>query len=244
MIPRFFVDAPLGASPGITLPAAAAHHALNVLRLRDGDPITLFNGRGGEYPGRLRVLGGATASVDLGARDDREAEAPIDVTIAQCLAGADKMDWIVQKAVELGAAAIQPLTSERCVLRLSGVRADKRVDHWRGVAIAASEQCGRNRVPPVGPIQPLAAWLQGPIPDAGARYLLSPNRGGPLLAQASGSQPITLLVGPEGGMAPGEERMAIELGFVPATLGPRVLRTETAAAAALAALLARFGDFG
>ncbi|NTV11970.1 MAG: 16S rRNA (uracil(1498)-N(3))-methyltransferase, partial [Zoogloea sp.] len=161
MNPRFFCQAGLVPETEITLPVAVAHHADRVLRLAVGDAITLFDGAGGECEGVLTALGKA-ASARLGPRIAVERESPLAVTLVQALASGDKMDWIVQKAVELGAAGVQPVAAERSVLKLAGERAEKRVAHWREVAVSACEQCGRNRLPEVGEVLSLAHWLALP----------------------------------------------------------------------------------
>ncbi|WP_233233707.1 16S rRNA (uracil(1498)-N(3))-methyltransferase [Bordetella sp. LUAb4] len=157
-IPRFFVDLPLVAHSRIALPEAAAHHAVRVLRLRDGAPLCLFNGQGGEYTGVLHVEGRA-AAVELGAFDPREAELDGAITLVQGLPSGDKMDWIIEKAVELGVHAIVPIAARRSVLQLSGARQDKRLTHWRRIALSASEQCGRNRLLHVAEPVTLEQWL-------------------------------------------------------------------------------------
>jgi len=238
---RFFLDAPLAAEGRFALPRALTHHALRVLRLRDGDAVTLFNGRGGEYHGRLVAAGqkADSASVEIMAFDPREAELPFAVTIAQGLSGGDKMDWTIEKAVELGAAAIQPLACARSVVRLNAERAAKRQLHWQALVDAACAQCGRNRVPPVHAPAALRDWLSG-VPANALKLMLSPRgeRALSAIAAPRPDQAVLLLVGPEGGFAPEEEAAAQAAGFLPVTIGPRILRTETAAAAALAMLAA------
>jgi 16S rRNA (uracil1498-N3)-methyltransferase len=241
MTSRFFCPTPLAARGLIELPPQAAHHALRVLRLAAGDAVTLFDGAGGEYPGRI-VEAGRAVRVQLGERLEIERESPIEITLAQALPSGDKMDFVVQKAVELGVARIQPLAAARSVLRLTGERAERRVAHWRSVAIAACEQCGRNRVPEIGPILDLRQWL-GRLPqDNGlARMLLcagAPHR----LRDAAVRGGCLFLVGPEGGFAEEEAAAARRAGFADLSLGPRILRTETAGPAALAALAALYGD--
>jgi 16S rRNA (uracil1498-N3)-methyltransferase len=236
---RFFIDAELSVGTTLPLPKALSHHALRTLRMADGDGLTLFNGRGGEYAGRLLVSGGrnAEALVELQAFDEREAELPFAITVAQGLSGGDKMEWTIEKAVELGATAIQPLACARSVVRLSPERAAKRLLHWRALCEAASAQCGRNRVPAVhAPLDP-QAWL-AQLPASSLKLLLSPRASTALQAVAAPTLPVYLMVGPEGGFTPAEEDAAQRAGFLPVSVGPRVLRTETAAAAALAMLYA------
>jgi 16S rRNA (uracil1498-N3)-methyltransferase len=240
--PRFYVDGPLAAPTTVTLPAGVAHHVLRALRLREGDELVLFDGRGGEYAGKLAVSGKQAFAV-LERFDPREAESPLPVTLVQALAGGDKMDWVVEKAVELGVAAIQPVQSERSVVRLQGERADKRRAHWQAIAVAASEQCGRNRVVPVQPILRLDEWLAQPLAAGAAHLVLHPDESAPLWERLPAPQPVVLLIGPEGGWSEREVQAARAAGYLPARCGPRVLRTETAGLAVLAALQARHGDF-
>lgn len=172
---------------------------------------------------------------------DVERESPLDVTLAQAVSSGERMDFTLQKAVELGVRAIQPLASERSVVKLAGERADKRVAHWQGVVNAACEQSGRNRVPVVAPIQPFLHWLGTPHP--GLNLLLSPQADAPLSALPRPEGPITLLIGPEGGFGRNEVEAALSVGFTPVRLGARILRTETAALATLATMHALWGDF-
>lgn len=242
MLPRFYVAAGLAPGASIELPPEAAHHAVRVLRLGEGDAVVLFDGSGGEWRARLQRAGPAVRAV-LDAFDAEDREAPIRVTLVQGLPAADKMDWIVQKCTEIGVAAIRPVAARRSVVKLSGERMARRVQHWQQVAVAACEQCGRNRVPEVAPLVDLPHYLGMPAPEGETRLLLMPG------AQASLSQlnkqagGVTLMIGPEGGFEDGEVRAALAAGFEPVALGPRVLRTETAGAAMLAALMARWGDF-
>ncbi|WP_179404811.1 16S rRNA (uracil(1498)-N(3))-methyltransferase [Burkholderia guangdongensis] len=246
-VPRFFVDAALRAGDVLALPPDVARHA-HVLRLQPGDALALFDGSGGQYRAELVEIDKRAALARLDAFEPADAEPPYRVTLAQGIAGGDKMDWVIEKAVELGAAAIMPLSTARGVVRLSGERAEKRVAHWRGIVRASCEQCGRNRVPDVAPVQGYDAWL-ATLPDAPAdgelRLLLSPRASIPFAAlpAAPPAAPVTLLIGPEGGLAPAEENAARERGFTAVSLGPRVLRTETAGAAVLAALAARWGGW-
>jgi 16S rRNA (uracil1498-N3)-methyltransferase len=236
-IHRLFVDRELRPDAGIELPEAAAHHAIRVLRLRDGDPVALFDGRGGEYEARLSVAGRGVVTAHTGTHQDVERESPLSVVLVQGVSSSDKMDFTVQKAVELGVAAIHPVLTERAVVRLNDERGEKKLAHWRRIAIAACEQCGRNRLPEIA--APVA--LDRYRASGGAKVLLSPAATRKLSTLATG--PLTLAAGPEAGFSDGEERLLERAGFVPASLGPRTLRTETAALAALAALNALAGDF-
>ena len=240
--PRFYIPVPLAAPARLALPAAAAHHAARVLRLQVGDELTLFNGVGGEYAARIVVIGKQEVTVDIGRHDPVERESLLDVTLVQALSSAERMDFTIQKAVELGVTQIVPVESERCVLRLQGERAAKRVQHWQQVVISACEQCGRNRVPKIGPITVLSVWLASAKRDT-QRWLLLPEADTSLRDLARPLQPVELLVGPEGGFTDAEIEAAQRQGCQPLRLGPRVLRTETVAPAALAAMQVLWGDF-
>lgn len=240
--PRFYYPDALDSGRHVELPEQAAHHAARVLRLKPGDPVILFNGRGGEFEAAIEHIGKHSVAVAVGARRDPERESPLAVTLAQAISGGEKMDYTLQKAVELGIGHIQPLFSERSVVRLSGERADKRVQHWQNVVIAACEQCGRNRVPTVAPILPLETWLAGEAKE-GLRLMLAPGAARALRELPRPAGAVTLLIGPEGGFSPNEAKAAEICGFQGVRLGPRILRTETAALAALAAMQALWGDF-
>ncbi|MHA3904654.1 16S rRNA (uracil(1498)-N(3))-methyltransferase [Castellaniella sp. WN] len=235
--PRFFCEIPLAASGRIELPPAPAHHALRVLRLADGAPLVLFDGRGGQYPAALRIEG-RRALAELGAHEAVESELRGRLVLIQGLASGDKMDWIVEKAVELGVAELRPVAAERSVLRLSGPRLDKRLDHWRAVARAASEQCGRNRLMIVHPPAPLATCLEAV--NGPALFCHPAGRLDFRAALADVHDSLALMVGPEGGWSPEELALARRRGLTGVRFGARVLRTETAGlalAAAAAALL-------
>ena len=231
--PRLFLSGPLHAGP-LELPAAAARH-VQVLRMRPGADLALFDGGGGEW--RARLLG--AGRVELLEHVAVERESPQRVTLALGMPANERMDWLVEKATELGAAALQPLVTRRSVLRLSGERAGRRVAHWQGIAIAACEQCGRNRVPEIAPVREFAAWLTHlgrPLPGVQPerRVLLSPDAApGAFAAPLATMESALVLSGPEGGLSEAEEAMARDAGFVAATLGPRVLRADTAPLAAL-----------
>jgi 16S rRNA (uracil1498-N3)-methyltransferase len=221
------------------LPDRAARH-LAVLRLRRGDEITLFNGEGAEFTAELtRVSTGGTFARVL-SRHEFERESPLLISLAQCLSAGDRMDTTLQKATELGVSRIVPIASERSVVRLSGDRAEKRVAHWRNVVVAACEQCGRNRIPEVAPITEISALLDLANGEA-LRLLLAPGAERNLKHLAPPGE-VTLLVGPEGGLTPREKQLAERAGFLPVRFGPRVLRTETAPLAAIAAMQTLWGD--
>ena len=245
-MPRFFVAGPLVAGEIMPLPDDVVRH-VHVLRLQTDDTVHLFNGSGGEYRGRLVEIGKRTAIVQLDEFTDREAEPPYRVTLAQGVAGGDKMDWLIEKAVELGVSSVVPLTAERGVVRLSGDRASRRQVHWQALVRAACEQCGRNRVPDVMAPQDLEKWLGSfpPAQDGELRLLLSPRAqlGFASLPASAPAAPVTVAIGPEAGFSPAEEAAIVDAGFATLGLGPRVLRTETAGIAVLAALAARWGGW-
>jgi 16S rRNA (uracil1498-N3)-methyltransferase len=236
-VPRLYLDAVLEPQARIEFPGDAAHHAARVLRLQEGDAVVLFDGRGGEYEARLSLPGRGQVVAETGARHDIERESPLAVTLVQALSSSEKMDFTIRKAVELGVVAIQPVMSAKSVVRLSAEREAKKLAHWKRVAIAACEQCGRNRIPEIQ--EPVA--LDRYRPPAGSKILLSPSGSGRLADLAKG--PVVLAAGPEAGFSDSEEQVLLRAGFLPVRLGPRILRTETAALAALAALNALAGDF-
>jgi 16S rRNA (uracil1498-N3)-methyltransferase len=236
-MPRFYCPQPLATGAVVDLPESVAHH-LHVVRMQPGAALTLFDGRGGQYAATLADIGKKRASAAVLAHEAVEAELPWAVTLAQGLPEGAKMDWIIEKAVELGVAAVQPLAAQRSVVRLSGERAEKRHAHWQGVIVAASEQCGRNRLAQLAPVADFQRWLGAPPAAAQPRILLSPRATQSLAgwAQAHSAQALTLMVGPEGGFTREEEDAALAAGALALSMGPRVLRTETAALAAMAML--------
>jgi 16S rRNA (uracil1498-N3)-methyltransferase len=247
-MPRFFCPAPLRTGDVLDLPAGAARH-VQVLRLQPGDSITLFNhgpgveaaSPGGEFEARVTLMGRSQVQVEIGAHANVEREAQRVVHLALGMPANERMDWLVEKAAELGVASIQPLMTERSVLRLAAERATKKVEHWQSVAIAACEQCGGNRVPTVHAVKTLTQWLGSlNLTQAGApkAMLLSLGEGTQALRGVElGAATALFLSGPEGGLSRNEESAAMVAGFVPVTLGPRVLRSETAALTALALLV-------
>jgi len=239
-MPRFYCPPPLSTGHLVALPAPVAHH-LHVLRMQPGAALALFDGRGGQYTATLAEIGKKHASAHIDAFEDVEVELPYAVTLAQGLPEGSKMDWIIEKAVELGVAAVQPLAAKRSVVKLSGERAEKRHAHWEGVIVAASEQSGRNRLAQLAPPAESRRFLQTPAGQA--RILFSPRATQSLAdwARVTPPQALTVLVGPEGGFDADEEAAALASGAIALSLGPRVLRTETAGLAALAALAALWG---
>jgi 16S rRNA (uracil1498-N3)-methyltransferase len=234
-MPRFHCPAPLATGQSLELPQGAARH-VQVLRLQPGAVITLFNGEGGEFEAVVEHMGRSDVRVQVGAHLALEREAPREVHLAVGMPANERMDWLVEKATELGAASIQPLVAERSVLKLNSERAQKKRGHWQGIAIAACEQCGRNRVPPIHEVMDMARWLALPQPQLLRLVLSLSSPARPLMEAAYGSAPVLILSGPEGGLTAQEEQAALAQGFQPASLGARVLRAETAPLAVLAAL--------
>ena len=244
-MPRFYCPAALESGAILDLPVNAARH-VQVLRLQPGDSITLFNGgsdmggQGGEFEASIERMGRSEVQVRVGMHHIIERQAARILHLAVGMPANERMDWLVEKAAELGVASIQPLMTERSVLRLAAERASKKVEHWQSVAIAACEQCGGNRVPLVHGVKTLTQWLSGlGAADTAAprRLLLSLGEGTQVLKPMDlGHHSALFLSGPEGGLGLAEERAAVAAGFAPVTLGPRVLRAETAALAALALL--------
>jgi 16S rRNA (uracil1498-N3)-methyltransferase len=239
-VPRIFVDAEFAAGAAVALPEAAARHLVQVLRLSAGAAFTIFNGRGGEFDAVLEAAGKRGASARVLAHHAVDRESPLRVVLAQCVSKGERMDYTVQKAAELGVAEIVPLTSANSVVRLDGERWEKKLDHWRGVIVSACEQCGRTRIPRLHPVTSLDGW----VPQApGLRLILAIGATQSLRTIPVPSQPISLLAGPEGDFSSTELQQARDCGFAPISMGPRILRTETAGIAALAAIQALWGDW-
>jgi 16S rRNA (uracil1498-N3)-methyltransferase len=237
--PRFFVETDLTAGASVDLPASVAHHAGHVLRLRDGDVVVLFNGRGGEYEGRLAAR---ARRVEVVRHDPVERESPVAITLVQSWIAIDKMEWVVEKAVELGVSRIVLAPARRSVVQLDGARLARRLERLRDIAVAACCQCGRNRVPALEACDDARSALERGG-DGATGLMLQPDAARSLVDIAS-SRPgaLALAIGPEGGFEASELALAARLGYQPARLGTRVLRTETAGLAALAALQAAVGD--
>lgn len=238
---RFYYPYPLEVGAQIELPPDILHH-LHVLRLQPDDVITLFHGDGGEYGASILQIEKKHALLEVKTFSPREAELPYALTLAQALPEGSKMDWIIEKAVELGVAGVQPLAAQRSVTRLSGERLEKRQAHWQGIVIAASEQCGRNRLARIAPLVTPEQWLSQS--DLHRRILLSPRAQTPLAdwARHHPPQALTVMVGPEGGFSDQEEKWAMDHGALTFSLGARVLRTETAGLFALSCLQAIWGN--
>lgn len=225
------------------LPAAKAHHVLHVLRLAPGATVELFDGHGTVYDAVIMEMTRSAVKVRVSGSRIEDRESPLQVKLAQAVSSGERMDYTIQKAVELGVTAVQPLLTERCVVRLSGERAAKRISHWQGVVAAACEQCGRNRVPEVRPLLTLHDWLVHQTGSNDLRLLLEPTARDTLRELPRPVEAVTVLAGPEGGLTMAEADDAGRTGFRPLRLGPRVLRTETAAVALLAAMQVLWGDF-
>jgi 16S rRNA (uracil1498-N3)-methyltransferase len=239
-IPRIHCELKLGPGAQFSLAPDAAQHVAKSLRLKAGDAIVVFDGRGGEYDATLTRIDRDRVDVKVGPFRDGVEEPVLVLGLVQGLPEADKMDWIIQKATELGIAWIQPVVCERSVVRLSGERAERREAHWRRVAVAAAEQCGRTRVPEVRPTLGYMNWIA--VPTDVPRWLLSPDAPA-VTAHAPAPSPLELVIGPEGGLAERERSLALDRGFESVSLGPRILRTETASIVALSAIHALWGDF-
>lgn len=239
-VSRIYQPGQLQANTTISLDDGAAHHLAKVLRAAVGEALIVFNGAGGEYQAVITQITKKGVEVRLDQFISREVESPIKIELAQGIARGEKMDFIMQKAVELGVSRITPLITERGNVRLTGEREAKRHQHWQSVVVSACEQCGRNVVPEVAAPESLQAWL--PVAKADYRFVLSPHVNDKLPAQIPAGASVILLIGPEGGLSDAEVDAAAAAGFQPLSLGPRVLRTETAALAALTALQCRYGD--
>ncbi|WP_455261581.1 16S rRNA (uracil(1498)-N(3))-methyltransferase [Neisseria sp.] len=240
-MPRFYVDFALSPDSVVELPDNVVRH-LNVLRVKNTEEIVLFNGNGKAYPALPEVLEKRRASVRILREEATDNESPLNITLVQAVSAAERMDFTLQKSVELGVAEIRPIISERCVVRLSGERAEKRVARWQEIVVSACEQSGRNIVPKVLPLTTYVQALQQ-LPQETAKLLMSLNRAQKLSDVRPQSGKVVFMVGPEGGWTEKEEQQAFDAGFQSVTLGKRVLRTETASLAAIAAMQTLWGDF-
>lgn len=241
-VPRVYLPVALQQDARVSLDKQAAQHIVRVLRLKPGHELILFNGMGGEYQATLEAVEAHAAEVRVGPFVARDAESPLAVTLAQGIARGERMDYAIQKAVELGVRRIVPLVTQFCVVNLQQERAEKRLAHWRGIIIAACEQCGRTRVPLLDAPLALHAWLSQPVP--GTKLMFDPYAARPLTQLDAPHDGVTLLIGPEGGLSDAETAAAHRAGFEAVQLGPRMLRTETAPVAALAAVQTLWGDLG
>ena len=242
---RVYVEAALTPGSAVELPPETGSHLAKVLRARSGDELILFNGDGREFGGSIEEIRGSRVSAFVGSPRAIDRESPLAITLVQCVPRGDRMDFIVQKATELGVARIVPVLSQRSVVRLDAAQAQSKANHWRAVTVSACEQCGRNRLPIVETAQPLLNYLGKPAPGSGPRLVFEPE---PAAQPESAPQPHSaaadahVAIGPEGGFTPDELEAFRVSGYSRGGLGPRVLRTETAAIAALVWLQARFGD--
>lgn len=239
-MPRFYCPLPLHIGAQLDLPASTAHHVF-VLRLNMGDQIEMFNGEGGCYLARLIAIEKKRASVEITAFHNEEVELPFALTLAQALPEGSKMDWIIEKAVELGVQEIQPIAAQRCVVKLQADRVEKKLEHWRAIIVAASEQCGRNRLAQLA--APMSIQKFSAQSSANQHILLSPRATQSLAdwARQNAPQAVTFMIGPEGGFSDAEENDAVKRGAIMLSMGPRILRTETAGLAAIAVLNAAWG---
>ena len=242
-VSRLHVDGPLAIGERIALPETAAGHLVRVLRADIGDACVLFNGDGHDYDARITAIGKRSGEVEILAARTLDNESPLRITLLQALARGEKMDWILQKATELGVAAVIPVESERSEVKLDSERAGKRVAHWQSVIVAACEQSGRAVVPAIAPPQPLANALRALPSSSALRLLLDPKAGQALdVIDEHPGRELVLAIGPEGGWSPRDRELLRAAGFEGMRLGPRILRTETAGIAAIAVLQSRFGD--
>ena len=242
-MPRFYCPPPLPSQGSFNLPPDAAHHASRVLRLRTGDAVQLFDGEGHECHGIIEDLSGKQVVVGQITEVEADRESPLRVILAQALSSSEKMDWVIQKATELGVTEIQPLATERSIAKLSTERAAKRTEHWQQVVIAACEQCGRKVLPVIHPPLDIMLWLQRVRTEKQSKFILLPKGASSLQSQTKPLETVILLIGAEGGFTVAESDSALLCGFTPIKLGARVMRTETAAVAGLAVLQTLWGDF-
>lgn len=239
-VSRLYVDAALNVGQHVELDDAAGHYLRTVLRLKQDQEIVLFNGRGGEYRCRLEEVSRKRVSVAVEQFIDRSVESPLAINLGLGISRGDRMDWAVQKAVELGVASLTPLISERCVIKFDGDKKQQRQQHWQSIIQHAAEQSGRTRLPELNPPLGLAEWVDG---QRGLKLFLDPYAEQALSELNPGGEGVTLMSGPEGGFSDQEREYAKAAGFIPVRMGGRILRTETAVLAALAAVQTLWGDF-
>jgi 16S rRNA (uracil1498-N3)-methyltransferase len=240
---RFYTNSPLQINTIVQLSESAAAHAGKALRLEAGDEATLFNGDGFDYRCMLTTVKKNEVSAQITGAEKVDSESPLDITLLQAISSGDRMDFTIQKAVELGVRKIQPINSQRSVVKLNAERAEKRTEHWQNIAISACEQSGRAFVPKVLPPLALDKWLSLNPQQQELRMQLNPTGAKRLAEISKPSNGITLLIGAEGGLSPEEIDTATKNGFESILLGPRILRTETAALTAIAAMQTLWGDF-
>jgi 16S rRNA (uracil1498-N3)-methyltransferase len=238
---RVYVDTTLSTGARCEIDGNAANHITRVLRLRNGDELTVFDGRGGEYAARIDSIRKNTVLIDVRDHRPLTRESPLYLTLAQGISRGERMDLVIQKATELGVSRIVPILTERTVVKLDATQAARKLQHWQGVLIAACEQCGRNTLPALDEPTTLRDFVRN-SPATETRVLLSPE-GSLRIRELAPAALVTVLIGPEGGLTEDEQNAAVKVGFERVRLGPRILRTETAAIAALATLQAHLGDF-
>ena len=241
-IPRLYLDAPLQAHSRCTLDEPTAHHVARVLRMKTGQAVQLFDGRGREFQGVIASVEKRSVNVDLQEPIERNTESPLQIHLGQGISKGERMDFTLQKSVELGVTHITPLWTAYCQVNLDAKRVEKRMEHWRRVIISACEQCGRNVLPTLWPPQSLDQWIKQ-LPEQGLGLILDPQQPETMKSLSAPNGPVYLAIGPEGGLNEDEITLARKNGFHGLCLGPRILRTETAALAALAAMQLQWGDF-
>ncbi len=245
---RFYHPAEIAIGQLVELSIENKHHAARVLRLKKGDPITLFNGFGGEFSAHIDTLTKSSTTVLIDSYQEIECESPLHIELAQAICVNEKMDWIIQKAVELGVTCIQPVMTHRSIVHLSDERSSKRLHHWQKIVISACEQCGRNRIPQVLPLTTLSQWLSHKKTNKSPSdlYLIlstTTTQSFRNISKPPANMNLSLVIGPEGGFTQEEEAAILHTGFVPIRLGQRILRTESAALAAVSALQILWGDY-
>ena len=239
---RLHIEGPLSANSELDLEGNSAHYIGRVLRLSPNDKLTLFDGRGGEYLATILAIDRNKVTVAIGEHSERNVESPLAIHLLQGISRGERMDFVVQKATELGAQKITPLITDHAVVRLEPKRADKRLRHWRGIVASACEQSGRNLLPEIDSPQPFRTWLGENVEASGTRLILKPGDVGSFKSVGNEDQQVILLIGPEGGFSDSEYELAEATGFRAIGFGRRILRTETAAVAAIAALQTLYGD--
>ena len=238
---RFYIDQSISIGACFELPESVARH-VQVLRMQPNEAITLFNGQGGEYHATITAMGKKTVTVSIHEFDDVNRESPLRITLVQAISAADRMDYSVQKAAELGVAVLQPVISQYCQQRYKGELAEKRLAHWRGIAASAAEQCGRTRLLEIRPTISYGQFL-ATQDDSELKLLLCPTGAVSLSSLPNTVASVSVLIGPEGGYSPQEDEQAVLAGYTSIILGPRILRTESVAPVIAGLLQARYGDF-